>query len=92
MSGGQKKGGTGGREAVPGWEYVEVLSGEGHKTHLRCVFYKTCLLIGLVGGALSRSFPSLPCVFWLSQWVRVLERGIGPPTALLWTRGGTCFL
>jgi hypothetical protein len=38
MSGGQKKGGTGGREAVPVWEYVEVLSGEGAKTHWQCVF------------------------------------------------------
>jgi hypothetical protein len=34
-AGGQKKGGTRGREAVPGWEYVEVLSGEGAKTHWR---------------------------------------------------------
>lgn len=37
MSGGQKKGGAGDREAVPGWEYVEVLSGEGHMTRWRCV-------------------------------------------------------
>ena len=29
MSG--KRGGTGSREAVPGWEYVEVLHGEGDK-------------------------------------------------------------
>jgi len=38
MGGGEKMGGTGSREAVPGWEYVEVLSGEGAKTHWRCVF------------------------------------------------------
>jgi hypothetical protein len=38
MGGGEKKGGTGSREAVPGWEYVEVLRGEGAKTHWRCVF------------------------------------------------------
>jgi hypothetical protein len=36
MSG--KRGGTGSREAVPGWEYVEVLHGEGDKTHWRCRF------------------------------------------------------
>ncbi len=94
MSGGQNQGGTGGRETVPGWEYVEVLSWEGAKTHWQCVFYKTCLLIsgGQVWGALSRSFMSLPCMFWLSQWTQVLERGISLPMALLWTRGGTCFL
>ena len=40
MSGGQKKGGTGSRGDVPGWEDVEVLSGEGTKTHWRCVFCK----------------------------------------------------
>jgi hypothetical protein len=40
MSGGKKKGGTRSREAVPGWEYVEVLSWEGAKTHWRCVFCK----------------------------------------------------
>jgi hypothetical protein len=40
MSGGQKKGGTGSREAVPGWEYIEVLRGEGANTLWRCVFCK----------------------------------------------------
>ena len=40
MSGGQKKGGTGSMEVVPSWEYVQVLSGEGAKSHWRCVFCK----------------------------------------------------
>jgi hypothetical protein len=39
MSGGQKEG-RWDNQAVPGWEYVEALGGEGHKTHWRCVFCK----------------------------------------------------
>jgi hypothetical protein len=36
-----KERGIGGREAVPGWAYVDVISGEGAKTLWKCKFCKT---------------------------------------------------
>jgi hypothetical protein len=54
MSGGQNQGGTGGRETVPGWEYVEVLSWGGRELRLTGNVFSTrhaCLLVvGKFGG------------------------------------------
>jgi len=44
MSGGGALG-QGGKEAVPGWGYVDLLDGSGGKTHWRCRF---CLGFGRI--------------------------------------------
>ena len=100
MSGGKKKDGTGSREVVPGWSMLRCSADRDIRLTGDAFSARKSILRG--GSRVMTHFPgktsvgvkgiSLPCVFWLSQWARVPERGIGPPTALLWTRGGTGFL